>query len=173
MVVTIYSDVWCSNDAILAELNACADLGDELKIRSFSIDACDIPFSKSGNTTNTTTASTSQGHDGLSSAAKGGIAAGVICGVLLVAGILVAALIWFKRRRAKASTLLPNNSADHQDQPSELPGEQVFELSSPRGSEMPAEKEKQEMATKTSVAELRSKSSVRIVLPQELEGDHP
>ncbi|CZT17366.1 uncharacterized protein RCC_03200 [Ramularia collo-cygni] len=147
-------------------------MSSSLRIRSFSIDGCDIPFSESGNTSSITTTSANEPNTGLSSATIGGIAAGITCGVALIAAAIFA--YWFRRRRLRATPSVSADSHGHPpNQPAELLGEQIFELSSPRGLEMPAAKEKQEMATKSSVAELRSKSSVRIVLPQELEGDHP
>lgn len=165
----MYSDVYCSNNATLAELDQCADPGSSLKIRSFSIDGCVVPFSESGNTSTTTVTSTESHRRGLSSAAKAGLGVGVSCGVLLL--VAVAWIIWLKLGRSKARSPEPDDSQGHLEEPKELSGEQIFELNSARGSEMPAEKERQEMAAEP-VSELRSKSSLRIVLP-ELEGDHP
>lgn len=128
------------------------------------MDGCDVPFAESPNTT------TEQAHRGLSSAAKAGIGVGVSCGVLLVAAGLI---VWFKRRRSKIDPIVARESPSHDNEPNELSGEQIFELNAPQISEMPVEKESQEMATKPSTAELRAKSSLRIVSPQELEGDHP
>lgn len=146
-------------------------MGNNLRIRSLSIDGCDVPFSESGNSTNNTTTLTEQTHSALSTAAKAGIGAGVGCGVLLIAAVGLAFCI--KRRRSTVNPSSSDNGQCQTGQPNELSGDQIFELDSPRGSEMPAAKEKQEMDAKPAVAELRSKSSVRIVLPQELEGDHP
>lgn len=136
---------------------------DSLRIRSFSIDGCDVPFSNSSTTTD-------DSNQSLSTAAKAGIGVGVTCGILIVAA--VGLLVWFKRRPSKSNTSVAH-PGPIEDEPKELPGEQIFELNTPRGLKMPAEKGSQELAAKRSMAELRSKSSLRIVLPQELEGDRP
>lgn len=153
----MYSDKWCSYNATLAVVNICTEIGDTLPIQSFSVDGCDVPFFESE--------VPAKPHHSLSSAAKAGIGAGIACGVLLLTAI--GTLLWLKRRRSRAGLNL-RDSQVQPSEPNELSGEQIFELNSPRGSEMPADREKRELP----IAGLRSKGSLRIVLP-ELEGDHP
>lgn len=141
--VTLYSDQYCSDNATPARLNVCADVGGP-NIQSFSVDSCDVPFASSGNasttatqslvstfpessttstsssnTATTTATSAAAGHSALSPGAKAGVGVGVAAGALFfIAG---AVMLWFARRRSRASGASAKNGGS-KGPPQELDG---------------------------------------------------